>query len=75
MLLQLGAIVLGSILRATIGMMDATLWWLPAGDRSSERRQREGGIDTSANGVSHNAPRPSIEYGGEIDEAGRDRDR
>jgi hypothetical protein len=38
MLLEFGAVVLGSILRAAIGMMDATLWRLPAGDRSSERR-------------------------------------
>ena len=55
-------------------MMDAALWRLPAGDRSPERRQREAGVDAAADGVADHAPRPSIENGRQIDEAGRDGD-
>jgi hypothetical protein len=51
--MQIG--VLGSVLRAAIGMMDAVLCRLPAGDRSSERRQCEAGIDASADCVAEAA--------------------
>ena len=73
-MLELGAVVLGSILRAAIGMMDAALGRLPAGDGRSERREREPRIDAPADGVADHAARPGIENGCQIDEADRDGD-
>jgi hypothetical protein len=74
MCLEFGTTVLGSILRAGIGMMDSTLWRLPAFDCSSKRGQRETGIDTSTDGIADHAPRPGVEHGREIDKASRDGD-
>ena len=71
---EFGAVVLGSILRAAIGMMDAALGRLPALDSRPERRQRQAGIDASTDGIADHASRPGIENGGQIDEAGRDGD-
>ena len=66
---ELGAIVLGGILRAAVGMMDAAGRRLPAHDRRSERGQRQAGIDAAADAIADHAARPSIEYGRQIDEA------
>ena len=69
MLLEFGAVVLGSILRAAIGVMDAADGWLPARNRHSERRQRQTSIDAPAYAIADHAARPGIENGRQIDEA------
>ena len=71
---ELGAIVLGGILRAAVGMMDAAGRRLPAHDRRSERGQRQAGIDAAADAIADHAARPSIENGRQIDEADGDGD-
>lgn len=50
MLLEFGAVVLGNILRAAIGMMDAAPGRLSTLDGCPERRQRQAGVDTLADG-------------------------
>jgi hypothetical protein len=55
-------------------MVDAALGRHAAFDCRPERRQRQAGIDTSADGIADHAARPGIENGRQIDEAGRDGD-
>ncbi len=55
-------------------MVDASWRWLAPGDRGLQSRQRQTRIDTPADGIAHNAARPGIEYGRQVDEASRDRD-
>jgi hypothetical protein len=69
MLLELGSVVLGSILRATIGVVDAVPRLPPAGDCRFERGERQASIDAPTDGVADHAPRPAIENGWQIDEA------
>jgi outer membrane immunogenic protein len=68
-LLELGAVVLGGVLRAAIGMVDAIPGRLPAGDSRPECRQGQPCIDTPADGIAHDTSRPGIENGRQIDEA------
>ena len=74
MLLELGSVVLGSILRAAIGVMDAPLRRLASGSRRSECGQSEPRVDVPANRIADDAPRPGIDNGRQIDEADRDGD-
>ena len=74
MVLKLGTIVFGSVLRAAVGMVDAVLRRLPAGDCSSERGERQASVDAGADGVADHTARPGIENGRQIDEARGDGD-
>ena len=55
-------------------MMDAALGRLSALDCRPERRQRQAGVDASADGIADHAARPGIQDGCQIDEAGGDGD-
>ena len=48
-------------------MVDAADERLPAGDRCSECRQREPGIDAAADGIADDASRPGVKNGCQID--------
>ena len=71
---QLATVILGSILRAAIGMVDAPVGRLPGRDGGSERRKCQASIDTPADGVADDAARPGVEDGSEVDEAHRNGD-
>src|SRR5947209_17856780 len=60
-LLQGGAIVIGGILRPTVGMMHATPWWIAGADGGLECSNSESCIDRAADGVTYDATGPSIE--------------
>jgi len=60
-LLQGGAIVIGGILRSTVGMMHATPWWIAGADGGLECSNSEPCIDRAADGVTYDATGPSIE--------------
>ena len=60
-LIELGAVVLGSILRAAIGMMDAADGRLSIGDGRFEGGERQASIDTPADGIANHATRPGVE--------------
>ena len=50
-LLQGGAIVIGGILRSTVGMMHATPWWIAGADGGLECSNSEPCIDRAADGL------------------------
>src|SRR5215471_1830314 len=66
---ELHAIVLGGVLGAAIGVMDAAWRWHTRSDGCLERSQGEARIDAPADRIAHHAPRPGIEDRREIDEA------
>src|SRR5438132_8983715 len=72
-LLQGGAIVIGGILRPTVGMMHATPWWIAGADGGLECSNSEPCIDRAADGGTYDATGPSIEDRSQGQKAGRAR--
>ena len=68
-LLQGGAIVIGGILRPTVGMMHATPWWIAGADGGLECSNSEPCIDRAADGVTYDATGPSIEDRSQVHKA------
>ena len=71
---ELGAVDLGGVLAAAIGMVDAAGRRLARGDRGLEGGQGQPGIDAPADGIADDAARPGIEDGCQVDEAAGDGD-
>ena len=63
----------GCVLRAAVRMMDAALTRFPLLDSGLQRRQRQPHIDQSDDRIARHLAAPSVEEGGDIGEAGRDR--
>ena len=66
------AIRLRSVLRTTIGMMDAAARWLSGLDRGSQCRQSKPRIDLPTERIANHPARPVVYNHGQVDEAGRD---
>ena len=68
------AVGLGGVLRAPVGVVDASGCRVTELDRRRERRKGQPGIDPPAERVADDAPRPCIHDRSQIDEAAEDRD-
>ena len=74
MLGKQSAVDLGGVLRASVGVVHAAQRRSTSTEGGLEGRQRQSGVDRTADRIADHPARPGIEDGGEIDEAGRDRD-
>jgi hypothetical protein len=53
---ELGAVIFGSVLRTTVGVMDAPRWWSARLDGGSKGRKRQTCIDPLADRIADNSP-------------------
>ena len=51
-----GAVIFGSVLRTTVGVMDAPRWWSARLDGGSKGRKRQTCIDPLADRIADNSP-------------------
>src|SRR5262249_56673507 len=72
-LLQDGAIVVGGILRPTVGMMHATPWRIAGADGGLEGSNSEPCIDRAADGGTDHPTGPSSDDRSQVPKSGRDR--
>src|SRR6516162_7388357 len=70
-LLQDGAIVIGGVLRSTVGMMHATRWWIAGADSGLECSNSEPCIDRAADGVPYDPGEQRTEHPPKEQNAGR----
>src|SRR5215831_21405143 len=71
---ELGSIILGSVLRTAVRVVDAPCGRSAHCDGGSKCSKRQTCIDPFADRIPDNSPSPGVQDRGKIDKAGRDHD-